>query len=90
MRVDGRYGYLGSDLGVDNFVKGSTHWKKVEVVLDVPETAVGIAFGVMLDGKGKLLKDDVQFDIVNKVVPRLGMPHRWKKSSTCHNTLDHR
>ena len=56
MRVDGR----GRDavLAFDNMeergVSGSTPWRPVEVVLDVPPRAVNLALGFLLVGPGEL------------------------------------
>lgn len=50
-------------------ISGDTDWQRYEVVLDVPEDTFGIAFGVMLEGKGELWCDDFTFDAVDRSVP---------------------
>jgi hypothetical protein len=54
-------------------VKGTTDWKQLEVVLDVPrEGAAQIRFGVMLAGKGRVWVDDFQFEVVGNGVKTTG------------------
>jgi hypothetical protein len=53
----------------DRTIKGTTDWKKYEIVLDVPEKASNIAFGVMLGGTGQVWFDNIKFEIVDKSVP---------------------
>jgi len=53
-------------------VKGTTEWKKYEIVLDVPEKASNIAFGVMLGTTGQIWFDNFKFEIVDKSVPATG------------------
>lgn len=70
LRVD----QLGSKeaLSFDNMenrpIKGTTGWKKYEIVLDVPENASLIAFGALLAGTGQIWFDNITFEIVDKSV----------------------
>jgi hypothetical protein len=50
-------------------IKGTTEWKKYEIVLDAPENSVGFAFGVLQAGPGQVWLDDLNFEIVDKSVP---------------------
>jgi len=74
MRVDG---VAEKMLGFDNMdhraVKGTTEWKRYEITLDVPESAVAIAFGILVAGKGQAWVDDFQFEVVGKDVPSTNM-----------------
>jgi len=54
-------------------IKGSTDWQKYEVVLDVPEGSMEIAFGILLAGKGQAWVDDLQLDVVGTDVPSTNM-----------------
>jgi hypothetical protein len=54
---------------INRTIKGTTDWKKYEIVLDVPEKATNISFGVMLNGTGQVWFDNIEFEIVNKRVP---------------------
>jgi len=63
---------LSFDNMQDRAVKGSTDWKKYEIVLDVPKYASDIAFGALLVGTGKMWFDDIKFEIVDKTVPTTG------------------
>ncbi len=55
MRVDGPED--GKTLGFDNMlnwpIQGTTDWHTYEVVLDVPQESVYVAFGILLCGRGQ-------------------------------------
>lgn len=73
MRVDGPRGEpLGFDNMQDRAIKGTSDWKKYEIVLDVPESAQDIAFGLLLTGAGQVWMDELAFAIVGKDVPTTG------------------
>lgn len=73
MRVDGpRNQTLAFDNMQQRAVKGTRDWQKYEIVLDVPDEAVEIAFGVLLTGKGEVWVDDLKFEEVGKEVPTTG------------------
>lgn len=57
MRVDGPEG----ETMQDRPVTGTTDWEKFEIILDVPQDSVKIAFGVLLEGAGQVWVDDFQF-----------------------------
>ncbi len=71
MRIDGRE--QGETFGFDNMqqrpIKGTTDWQKYEVVLDVPQESVSIAFGLLLAGQGQAWLSDVKFEEVSADVP---------------------
>jgi len=77
MRVDGAGG-SGKPLCFDNMcerrVKGTTGWTKHQIVLDVPNDSVNIAFGVILSGKGKVWIDDIAFEEVGANVAATDCP----------------
>jgi len=77
MRVDGNV--VDKMLGFDNMstrpIKGTTDWQKYEIVLDVPETAVGIAYGVLMNGSGQTWMNGISFDVVDSDVETTNM---WK------------
>jgi len=54
-------------------IKGSTGWQRYEVVLDVPETAAGIALGILLDGNGTVWLNSSNIEIVSLAVPTTSM-----------------
>jgi hypothetical protein len=72
MRVDGHAG-TGRPLSFDNMqdrpIKGTTGWTKYQIVLDVPEESVHIAFGLLLDGPGHVWMSNVQFESVSLNTP---------------------
>jgi hypothetical protein len=76
MRVDGDKpaGSPGPPtLAFDNMesrpIKGTTDWSRYEVVLDIPEHAAKIAFGVQLMGRGEIWSDNFEFGVVDASVP---------------------
>ncbi len=59
---------LAFDNMKDRPIKGTTEWRKYEVVLDVPEEAEDIFFGFLLHGTGRAWVDDITFDVVGRDV----------------------
>jgi len=74
MRIDGSKSdeMLGFDNMQDRPIKGTTDWAKYEIVLDVPEQSGGIAFGILLGGRGQVWMDDLKFEVVGKDVATTG------------------
>ena len=68
----------GGSVGFDNMRerpdKGTMDWAKYEVVLDVPENSVAVAFGFRLSGPGQAWVDDLNFEVVGQNVPVTNMP----------------
>lgn len=66
LRVDGPQ--PGRSLAFDNMktsgrpVVGTTDWKKYEIVLEVPQEATWIVFGMLLSGKGTAWVDDLKLE----------------------------
>lgn len=73
-RIDGAKS--GEVLGFDNMqqrpLKGTTNWKRVDIVLDVPENAAALAYGILLAGDGQVWMDDLKFEVVKPDVPVTG------------------
>ena len=73
-RIDGPK--QGEVLGFDNMqqrpIKGTTDWTRYEIVLDVPDTAAALAFGLLLTGDGRVWMDDLKFEVVSSAVPITG------------------
>ena len=68
-RIDGQG---ARPLAFDNMhgraVRGTTGWKKYEIVLDVPQQATNLAYGALLDGTGKIWFSDLSFEVVDRSV----------------------
>jgi hypothetical protein len=68
-------------LGFDNMhdgkknrsIKGTTEWKKYEIVLDVPVNASDLAYGALLAGTGQIWFDNIKFEVVDNSVPTTGL-----------------
>ena len=69
MRVDKGSTVLGFDNMMDRPIKGTTTWQNYEVVLDVPQDATGIAFGILLNKSGSVWLNSVKFESVGLDVP---------------------
>jgi hypothetical protein len=53
----------------DRPVRGSSDWRAYDIVLDVPEHASVLAYGVLLQGSGQIWIDGISFEVVGKDVP---------------------
>ena len=53
----------------DRPIKGTTGWTKYQIVLDVPDSSVHIAFGFLLEGPGQVWVSDIQFEVVSENFP---------------------
>ena len=90
MRVDGPpEGNQPKPLAFDNMqgrpIKGTIDWTRVEIVLDVPNDAKDIAFGILLSGGGEVWLDDLVFEVVPTTVPVTG---RGAQVTTAPTNLD--
>jgi RNA polymerase sigma factor (sigma-70 family) len=65
MRVDGTDKTLTFDNMMERRVKGDNDWARYEVVLDVPEAAKHITFGLLVAGKGQAWVDDFKLEAVD-------------------------
>ena len=75
-RVDGKTGKsLSFDNMQDRAVKGTTEWARYDVVLDVPEGATLLAYGVLLSGDGELGIADLRIDRVGDDVATTNRRH---------------
>jgi len=72
MRVDKETKSVAFDNMQDRPIKGSTAWQSYAVVLDVPQDATAVAFGILLDGTGEVWLKDVTFETVGPNVPVTG------------------
>jgi hypothetical protein len=72
-RVDGpKNEVLAFDNMMSRAIKGTTEWARYEIVLDVPDTAVRLAFGILLAGRGQVWMDDLRFEVVPDTVKVTG------------------
>ena len=78
MRIDKGSQLLAFDNMQDRSIKGTTEWKKYDVVLDVPQNASGIFFGVLLNGTGTVWLSNAKFEIVGPDVPTTNGAGRLK------------
>ncbi|MBO9542692.1 hypothetical protein J7643_19055 [bacterium] len=70
MRVDGpEQAVLSFDNMQERPIKGTSDWKKYEIVLDVPQESEAIAFGLLLSKTGETWVDDFKFELAGNVPP---------------------
>ena len=72
MRVDKGSTVVSFDNMMDRPIKGTTKWQDYEVILDVPQGATGIAFGILLNKSGSVWLNSVKFESVGLDVPTTG------------------
>jgi hypothetical protein len=72
MRVDKGFTAVSFDNMMDRPIKGTTTWQNYEVILDVPQDATAIAFGVLLNKSGSVWLNSVKFESVGLDVPATG------------------
>jgi hypothetical protein len=74
VRVDGseKTGVAFDNMG-DRKIEGTTDWTKYSIVLDVPNDASAIAFGLLMAGKGQAWIDDLAFDVAGPDVATTGL-----------------
>jgi hypothetical protein len=67
-RVNGEKKTLAFDNMSDRRIRGTQDWKQVSLVLDIPEDAVTVSYGIMLEGKGKVWFEQPVFQVVDLTV----------------------
>ena len=84
----------GKSLRFDNMqnrsLSGTRAWERHAVVLDVPEEAVRLAYGILLSGKGKVWVADVRIEEVDRSVPSTDMKVEDRVISKKPTNLDFR
>ena len=84
MRVDGaapangRGEMLAFDNMQDRPIRGTTDWRQYQVVLDVPEAAENLAFGVLLAGTGQVWFKNLSVEPVDRSVRVTGSAIPWR------------
>lgn len=92
MRVDGAE---EDNLAFDNMatrkITGSRDWETYSVVLDVPEDAAEVDFGIFLNGRGRVWADDFTFEVVGKDVRTTSTPTKRmpRNRPLAEDLLDH-
>jgi hypothetical protein len=69
MRIDKGSTAVSFDNMRDRPIKGTTTWQDYEVILDVPQDATHIAFGILLSKSGSVWLNGVKFESVGLDVP---------------------
>jgi hypothetical protein len=73
MRADSNTrGSIAFDNMDDRRIEGTTEWQQYSIVLDIPESAVVIYYGVLLEGTGQIWIDDCTLDVVSREIKTTG------------------
>lgn len=67
------HGVASVDAMSDRPLIGTTGWKPFSIVLDVPEDANDIAFGLILRGTGRVAASRIALDVVDTSVATTGV-----------------
>ena len=62
---------------VNRAVRGDTEWSTENVVVDIPENAAVITYGMSLEGTGKAWIDNARMEVVTDEVEPTGIPVGW-------------
>ena len=83
MRVDGEKGkMLSFDNMQERSIKGTTGWKKYEIILDVPKSSSTINYGVLLSGTGVVWMDNFSFQEVSSASQSTGKEYKEEPTNT--------
>lgn len=63
---------LAFDNMQDRPIKGDSDWTSYSIVLDVSSDASALAFGILLQGVGKVWIDSATIEVVDRTVPTTG------------------
>jgi RNA polymerase sigma factor (sigma-70 family) len=69
MRIDGENELLAIDKTIQQAVRGTSGWRKAEIVLDVPADSKSIRFAILVEGTGKAWIDGLNLEVVERSVP---------------------
>jgi hypothetical protein len=50
------------------YLTGTSNWKKIEIVLDIPKGASNLNYGAFLNGKGQIWFSDISFEVVDNSI----------------------
>ena len=75
LRADDAQGVpVAFDNSIARGIRGTEDWTYQAIVIDVPPTAVALFYGAVLNGRGTLYVDDLQFRIVDETVAVTAKP----------------
>jgi hypothetical protein len=79
---------LSFDNMMDRGVKGTTDWKKYEIVVDIPAKTTVISYGGMISGTGQIWFNDFKFEIVDNNISTTGKGNAYPLPQHEPNNLD--
>jgi hypothetical protein len=78
MRVDSGQKVVAFDNMQNRPIKGTGDWQSYEVVLDVPQDASSISFGILLSKTGKVWLSGAKFEVVGLDIPVTGVTQQLR------------
>jgi len=92
MRIDRAKESVAFDNMQNRPITGTQGWTQHSIVLDVDPNATGVAFGILLSGKGAVWIDDLAFEVVGEDVPVTDMrvPSKSPRNLDFENTPERR
>ena len=75
-------GSLAFDNMSNRKIKGTTEWTRYEIVLDVPDAASNLAYGVLITGAGQVWFDELKFEIVDDTAKTTGDGYKTHSEPT--------
>ncbi len=88
MRIDKGTKSIAFDNMQNRPIRGTSDWKKYDVVLDVPGDATGIFFGVLLRGSGEVWLNDAKIEVVGEDVATTGGQLRTDRDEPTNLNFD--
>ena len=83
LRVDSKY--VAKSLSFDNMserpIKGTTDWLKYEIVLNVPPESKTLNYGILINGKGTVYFDRLDFEILGDMTNEVSTKKILEKPS---------
>lgn len=67
-RVNGKKRTLAFDNMSERRIEGTQDWVEVSLVLDIPEDATSVSYGILLEGEGKVWFQEPKFRVVDLTV----------------------
>lgn len=67
-RINGKKRTLSFDNMSERRIEGTQDWTEVSLVLDIPEEATSVSYGILLEGEGKVWFHEPKFRIVDLTV----------------------
>jgi hypothetical protein len=69
-------------------IRGTAEWTYQNIVIEIPKEALALLYGAVLNGRGRLYVDDLQFRVVDESVPLTAKPIAQQRSLARGHIVD--